>query len=390
MSTSAQEEVDDDDFDDTIGMFEAAYDYFDDNPQNFEELLGDAKKPLYPNCKNFTKISALLKLYNLKAKFGWSDRSFTELLALVRDMLPSPNEIPNSMYQAKKTLCILGMKYEKIHACRKDCCLFRKELSDEDECPICGTSRWKLRKDSKEAMKNVPAKVMWYFSPIPRFERMFRRNDIDVYLAPLVDDLKKLWNDGVECFDAYQERCFTLKAILLWTINDFPAYGNLCGCTVKGYHACPICGEKTSSIYLPKGRKMAYLGHRKFLPRNHPYRKQKKAFNGKPELGFAPEPLSGVEILAKANGLQYSFGKKGKKEGKKEKNDGDLSYSYWKNKSIFFELEYWKHLHVRHCLDVMHIEKNVCSNLICTLLDIPGKSKDGLQARLDLVELNIR
>ncbi|KAA0041989.1 transposase [Cucumis melo var. makuwa] len=38
----------------------------------------------------------------------------------------------------------------------------------------------------------------------------------------------------------------------------------------------------------------------------------------------------------------------------------------------------------------MHIEKNVCANLIGTLLDIPGKTKDGVKGRLDLVELNIR
>ncbi|KAL0561465.1 hypothetical protein IC582_001893 [Cucumis melo] len=38
----------------------------------------------------------------------------------------------------------------------------------------------------------------------------------------------------------------------------------------------------------------------------------------------------------------------------------------------------------------MHIEKNVCANLIGTLLDIPGKTKDGVKIRLDLVELNIR
>ncbi|KAL0556667.1 hypothetical protein IC582_005181 [Cucumis melo] len=38
----------------------------------------------------------------------------------------------------------------------------------------------------------------------------------------------------------------------------------------------------------------------------------------------------------------------------------------------------------------MHIEKNVCANLIGTLLDIPGKTKDGVKSRLDLVELNIR
>ncbi|KAL0558997.1 hypothetical protein IC582_003586 [Cucumis melo] len=58
--------------------------------------------------------------------------------------------------------------------------------------------------------------------------------------------------------------------------------------------------------------------------------------------------------------------------------------------SAFYELVYWKKLHVRHCLDVMHIQKNVLMNIIGTLLDIPGKSKDGLSARLDLVEINIR
>ncbi|KAA0059273.1 transposase [Cucumis melo var. makuwa] len=38
----------------------------------------------------------------------------------------------------------------------------------------------------------------------------------------------------------------------------------------------------------------------------------------------------------------------------------------------------------------MHIEKNICANLIGTLLDILDKTKDGIKSRLDLVELNIR
>ena len=32
-------------------------------------------------------------------------------------------------------------------------------------------------------------------------------------------------------------------------------------------------------------------------------------------------------------------------------------------KKMFYNLEYWKHLHVRHQLDVMHIEKNVCESI---------------------------
>ncbi|WMV19316.1 hypothetical protein MTR67_012701 [Solanum verrucosum] len=48
--------------------------------------------------------------------------------------------------------------------------------------------------------------------------------DIDVYLRPLVDELKELWSDGVETFDASTGECFKMHDAVLWTINDFPAY----------------------------------------------------------------------------------------------------------------------------------------------------------------------
>lgn len=70
-------------------------------------------------------------------------------------------------------------------------------------------------------------------------------NDIDAYLAPLIEDLSILWTIGVQTFDAFLEESFTLRAVLLWTINDFPTYSNLAGCKMKGYCACPICGEDT-------------------------------------------------------------------------------------------------------------------------------------------------
>ncbi|CAL2240025.1 unnamed protein product [Prunus armeniaca] len=62
----------------------------------------------------------------------------------------------------------------------------------------------------------------------------------------------------------------------------------------------------------------------------------------------------------------------------------------WKKKSIFFDVEYWKYLPVRHVLDVMHIEKNVCDSIIGTLLEIPGKNKDGIAARLDLLNMGVK
>lgn len=52
-------------------------------------------------------------------------------------------------------------------------------------------------------------------------------NDIDIYLVPLIEDLKHLWEEGVEVYDGYWEASFVLRAMLHGTINDFPTYGNL-------------------------------------------------------------------------------------------------------------------------------------------------------------------
>jgi len=55
-----------------------------------------------------------------------------------------------------------------------------------------------------------------------------------------------------------------------------------------------------------------------------------------------------------------------------------------------FDLPYWFDLDVKHCIDVMHVEKNVYDGVIGTLLNIQDKTKDGLNTRQDLVEMGIR
>jgi len=81
-------------------------------------------------------------------------------------------------------------------------------------------------------------------------------NDIDVYLSPLIEDLRLLWDEGIEVFDAYEMVNFNLRALLSCTINDFPTYGNLSGYSVKGHRACPICEENTSYHKLKHGKKI--------------------------------------------------------------------------------------------------------------------------------------
>ncbi|KAL0553689.1 hypothetical protein IC582_007591 [Cucumis melo] len=124
--------------------------------------------------KKFAQLSALVRLYNLKVRYGWSNTSFSELLSIISDLLPDNNEIPTSLYEAKKTLGALGLSYQKIDACPNDCCLYRKVYANSKKCPKCGLSRWKINKNSTKENSGVATKQMWYFPIVPRFIRMFK------------------------------------------------------------------------------------------------------------------------------------------------------------------------------------------------------------------------
>jgi hypothetical protein len=57
------------------------------------------------------------------------------------DMLPERNQIAESVYEAKKIICPLGIEIEKIHACKNSCVLFRGDYADLDKCLKCGYDR---------------------------------------------------------------------------------------------------------------------------------------------------------------------------------------------------------------------------------------------------------
>ncbi|KAI5332726.1 hypothetical protein L3X38_022855 [Prunus dulcis] len=56
---------------------------------------------------------------------------------------------------------------------------------------------------------------------------------IDVYLRPLVDELKDLWTNGVRTYDKSTGKMFTLRATVMWTVNDFFAYAMVSGWSTK-------------------------------------------------------------------------------------------------------------------------------------------------------------
>jgi len=202
-------------------------------------------------------------------------------------------------------------------------------------------------------------------------------------------ELKLLW-DGVVVFDAYSNGYFNMRAVLRCTINDFPAYAMLSGWSTKGYKACSSCADSTHSYMF--GGKICCLGHQRWLPCNHPYRSQGHLFDGTEEFRDAPVVVDGIEISVQQDGVGFVYGKS-KKASKKKKerrqigtstceigDDCDKDYDVdatndvlWTKRSIFFELPYWKVNRLRHNLDIMHIEKNVCNNLLGILLNVDKK-----------------
>ena len=208
-------------------------------------------------------------------------------------------------------------------------------------------------------------------------------NNIDVYMEPLVVELQDLWDlKGVDTYDASTKSNFQMRACLLWTISDFPAYANLSGWSTKGKLACPNCHKHTKSTRLTHGKKQCFMGHRRYLPTDHAFRRDKNSFDGTEEQDRQPRGLRGQEVLDELDGFEIKF-------GKLVKSNPNLPFN-WKKKSIFFELPYWKHNLLRHNLDVMHIEKNVCDSVLGTLINLDGKTKDHIKARLDLQEMGIR
>lgn len=125
----------------------------------------------------FTKMSTSLKLLQLKAENHWTDKSFKQLLGVLKDVLPLGNVIPKTTYVAKKVVSPLGLKFEKIHACQNDCILFQGEYAKLIACPKCKIPHYKQTTekgaDGVEVRRRVPRKFVWQFPLIHHMKHLF-------------------------------------------------------------------------------------------------------------------------------------------------------------------------------------------------------------------------
>ena len=207
---------------------------------------------------------------------------------------------------------------------------------------------------------------------------------LDVFLQPLIAELKALWYDGVETWDVSLQQNFNMRAALLWTVSDFPAYSMLSGWSTAGNLACPYCMEHSDAFRLQHGRKTSWFdNHRKFLPLSHPFRRSRTAFyRNRQVLRDGPPPVpTGDDILSMLDSLNIQ---KLTEPGGEEFNATHCKGCGWKKRSIFWDLPYWRTNLIRHNLDVMHIEKNVFDNIFNTVMSVTGKTKDNANARADL------
>ncbi|XP_028061671.1 uncharacterized protein LOC114265135 [Camellia sinensis] len=207
--------------------------------------------------------------------------------------------------------------------------------------------------------------------------------DIDVYMRPLVEELNELWKNGTLTYDASTGETFCMRAALLWTIHDWPAFGDISGWRTKGHYSCYTCNDEPYFESLRS--KTAYSNHRCYLPDDHPERRKSRAYNGKHEkrkrsLVIPIEKIE--EQLGSVTGVTYGKHPSNRKRPRQNPN--------WTKVSILYELPYWKKRRLRHNIDVMHVEKNFSENVFGTMLGIDGKNKDTDKARMDLEDMNIR
>nr|GFC57432.1 hypothetical protein [Tanacetum cinerariifolium] len=191
---------------------------------------------------------------------------------------------------------IRGTGYKKIHVCSNNWILYWKDNNKLTVCPTCEISRWKV--DNKtykvyDATRRITDGVLRHPADLhawrPRNLRLgISADGVDVnsgtrHHKPLVDDLHTLVETGADTYDASTKENFNLRAILLWTINDYIALGTLNGCPYSGFKGCVVYGKDTHCVRLSALSKQSYAGHRRYLPYNHLFGRQKNVFNRKQE-----------------------------------------------------------------------------------------------------------
>jgi hypothetical protein len=89
----------------------------------FFKLLKALEDPLYEHTK-VTLLDFITRMMTIKSKYFFSNNCYNDLIKLFSDILSKPHKVPKDMYQSKKMMFALDLKYEKIDVCPDSCMLF--------------------------------------------------------------------------------------------------------------------------------------------------------------------------------------------------------------------------------------------------------------------------
>ena len=143
-----------------------------------------------------------------------------------------------------------------------------------------------------------------------------------------------MWDVGILAYDISMKQNFQLRAVLMWTISDFPGYAMLSRWSTAGRLACPYCMGHSEAFTLSKSGKQSWFDtHHKFLPANHIFQRNRYVFHKNMVVtAMTPPILSGNKILHLTTNLGL---KKITEIGASDINDSICKAPGWKKRSIF-------------------------------------------------------
>jgi hypothetical protein len=107
----------------------------------FFKLLKASEELLHEHTE-VTLLAFITQLMAIKSKYFFSNNFYNDLMKLISDIFLKPHKVRKDMYQSKKMMSALSLKYEKIDICPDNCMLFWKEHANEKKCLECGQSRF--------------------------------------------------------------------------------------------------------------------------------------------------------------------------------------------------------------------------------------------------------
>ncbi|KAG7572504.1 Transposon En/Spm-like [Arabidopsis suecica] len=296
--------------------------------KRFYDMLASANTPLYDGCREGqSQLSLAARFMNQKVDHNLSETCMDGWAELFTEYLPEGNQSTGSYYETETLMRKLGLPYYTFD-------------------PVILTPY------------NLPPDICmnseYLFLTILNLGPNHPRASLDVFLQPLIEELKELWQNGVEAYDVSCDQNFIRKAVF-------------CGLLAISQHmAC--CRD---GLHMEEYR--AQFGKKHFM-------------KGKNEVNeYPPQSLTSEQVLyERIKTLEPP--KKSDCEGNGHENnvDGYGDWHNWHKESILWELPYWTDLNLRHNLDVMHIEKNVLDNVMYTMMNVKDKSKDTVKLRIDV------